>query len=68
VFQLSGKGRKLDPKYMKLETVREALTFCIWHEGLHQGSTLYFWAVNKLHILTVQHTHTLGAYFSKWLC
>lgn len=22
---------------LKLETVREVLTFCIWHEGLHQG-------------------------------
>ncbi|MDM5156361.1 DinB family protein [Bacillus sp. DX1.1] len=92
VFQLTGKGSKLDPKFMelfsqgtrpsewtieapsleeiatelekqgklivetfqnsldeklvqpfevsgahKLETVREALVFCIWHEGLHQG-------------------------------
>ncbi|MEH6995712.1 DinB family protein [Neobacillus drentensis] len=92
VFQLGGKGSKLDPKYMelfsqgtrpsewtseapsleeiaaeldkqgklivetfqnsldeklmkpfdvagphKLETVRDALIFCVWHEGLHQG-------------------------------
>ncbi|CRK83603.1 DinB family protein [Neobacillus massiliamazoniensis] len=92
VFQLSGKGSKLDPKYMelfsqgtrpsewkieapsleeitaelekqgkliietfqnsldekliqpkeiggafKLETVRDSIIFCIWHEGLHQG-------------------------------
>jgi uncharacterized damage-inducible protein DinB len=22
---------------IKLETVRDALTFCLWHEGLHQG-------------------------------
>lgn len=21
----------------KLETIRDALIFCIWHEGLHQG-------------------------------
>lgn len=39
-FQNSLDDKLMQPREirtLKLETVRDALTFCIWHEGYHQG-------------------------------